>query len=261
MQISLLVFFLTLSSYSQAAPRFSNPANVSVSSPVGTLPVANGGTGQTSLTSNSVLVGNGTSAVTASTNVQVVSGNLTVGNGSNVSTITANTGAVALAGTLSMSTSVILGNVNNVMTAGAINYDQTSNALSFGLGTSSSTFETAAWKTWTPTFTGFSVAPTVTAKYKLIGKTAFWKLATSVAGTSNATNFIFTLPYASADGQDGTATTCRTRDNGVDLSTVSARVDTNSASTNANVYRDAGGGSWTNVGTKFINCEGFYEIQ
>jgi len=50
-----------------------------------------------------------------------------------------------------------------------------------------------AWKTWSPTVTGFSGTPTVElARYTVHGKTC--TLCISINGTSNASTFTFTLP-------------------------------------------------------------------
>lgn len=55
-----------VSAGSTTAPTWATPAAVNLATGVtGTLPVANGGTGATSLTTNNVLLGNGTSAVQA----------------------------------------------------------------------------------------------------------------------------------------------------------------------------------------------------
>lgn len=156
------------------------------------------------------------------------------------------------------SANIILGSTANAITAGGMGYNAGTKSLVIGIGSSSSTVEMGAWSSWTTTFTGFSTPPTVTTKYTLIGKTCLWKMSVSVAGTSNATNFQFTLPFLSADGQDGTSWTCRAQDNGVEGI---ARVDTNSASKTANVGFGVAGGAWTASGTKFINCSGAYEIQ
>ena len=64
-----------------------------------------------------------------------------------------------------------------------------------------STQESGLWKTdWTPAFTGFSVYPsTVTSRYKLTGKTCVCHFFPGIPGTSNATVFTLTLPFAAAN--------------------------------------------------------------
>lgn len=57
--------------------------------------------------------------------------------------------------------------------------------------------EEGVWTTWTPTFTGFSVDPTVSASYRIEGKKLFIHMTTTANGTSNATTFTITnLPVA-----------------------------------------------------------------
>lgn len=78
--------------------------NISLSSSVtGTLPVANGGTGATTLTANNVLLGNGTSAL------QVVapgsSGNVLMSNGTTWTSAAASSGALTLLQTVTASSS------------------------------------------------------------------------------------------------------------------------------------------------------------
>ena len=52
---------------------------------------------------------------------------------------------------------------------------------------------------WSPTFTGFSADPTaVTARYTLAGKMCHCYFSMT-AGTSNATTFTMTLPFAAAN--------------------------------------------------------------
>lgn len=54
--------------------------------------------------------------------------------------------------------------------------------------------------TYVPTFSGFSVDPSgVTARYILIGKLCFIHVFPASAGTSNATTFTITLPFAAAN--------------------------------------------------------------
>ena len=56
------------------------------------------------------------------------------------------------------------------------------------------------WQTWVPTYTGFSADPsTITARYILIGKLCTVHLFAAGAGTSNATTFTVTLPFAAAN--------------------------------------------------------------
>jgi hypothetical protein len=57
-----------------------------------------------------------------------------------------------------------------------------------------------AWQTWTPTYTGFSAAPTGgTYRYKVVGKTVHVAVKTPNNGTSNSTSFTMTLPLTCAN--------------------------------------------------------------
>jgi hypothetical protein len=85
-----------------SAPSFGAVPTVNLATGVtGTLPVANGGTGATSLTANNVLLGNGTSAV------QVVApgtnGNVLTSNGTTWTSAAASTGALVLISTTTVS--------------------------------------------------------------------------------------------------------------------------------------------------------------
>lgn len=52
------------------------------------------------------------------------------------------------------------------------------------------------WKTWNPTFTGFSVAPTnFIARYVVIGKMCTVHYTVGTPGTSNSTDFRMTMPF------------------------------------------------------------------
>jgi hypothetical protein len=56
------------------------------------------------------------------------------------------------------------------------------------------------WTSYTPTFGGFSVDPTnVVARYLRIGSMCIVSVYMGTAGTSNATNFTVSAPFASAN--------------------------------------------------------------
>lgn len=55
------------------------------------------------------------------------------------------------------------------------------------------------WQDWTPVFTGFSVDPPGSGRYSLVGKICHVYWTPSAAGTSNATTFTMTLPFAAAN--------------------------------------------------------------
>lgn len=108
---------------------------------------------------------------------------------------------------------------------------------------------TDAWTSYTPTFTGFSAAPSFSGAYKLIGKTCFVRGLVMSGGTSNATTFTLTLPFPSnAAQQDGFGTSF---DAG-SRQTSPAKIITRAASAVADVYKDFGLTGWTNSGTKYL---------
>lgn len=109
-------------------------------------------------------------------------------------------------------------------------------------------------QSWTPTFTGFSVDPTIAhARYTTIGKTCtIWLRATG--GTSNATTFTFTLPFTvSANITTDNSFPIRAQDNSVlgatpGLARISASSNVVSLDTNYN------SGAWTASGGKGVIC-------
>lgn len=112
------------------------------------------------------------------------------------------------------------------------------------------------WIAFTPTFTGFSVNPTVTSRYRQIGKTVFWKMITTVNGTSNATGFTATLPVTARETQ-GAAGFGHGVDNGAALATP-VRIDL-SSTTVATFYTNAAAAAWTNVNAKMVQFSIAYE--
>jgi hypothetical protein len=98
-----------------------------------------------------------------------------------------------------------------------------------------------------PTFTGFSTPPTVTAcRYTVIGKTCIMYFR-GLAGTSNATTYTMTLPFAAAANLQfflGPAT-----DNSAGLSTP-GMLRTKASSNIADLLKDPIGNAWTASGTK-----------
>lgn len=105
-----------------------------------------------------------------------------------------------------------------------------------------------AWSTWSPTWGGFSVSPTVGAYYVKIGKTVICQITTTGHGTSNATSLTFTLPFTSSKS----LIVCGTglpHNNGA-FSTNPIRIDVAASSATATVYRTLQGDVWTNSGAK-----------
>jgi hypothetical protein len=107
-----------------------------------------------------------------------------------------------------------------------------------------------AWQAWTPTFTGFSASPSVTAaRYIQIGKTVYLTLQ-STAGTSNANSFTFTLPVAAKS--TGNFMVANITDNTVTAAGV-GMVALLASSTTATVYKDGASTAWTTSGSKNAN--------
>src|SRR5688572_31735843 len=112
------------------------------------------------------------------------------------------------------------------------------------------------WQNWTPTYTGFSVNPTGgTTRYTLNGKMCtIWHQ--QGAGTSNATTFTFTLPFAAAGTNVSNPVV-------VDNSTQqTGRIQTSAASNICTVFATAAAGAFTASGNKNCQISGWtYEIQ
>lgn len=103
-----------------------------------------------------------------------------------------------------------------------------------------------AWTTYTTTLTGFSGTPTQAMTYVVIGKILI--LDISISGTSNATGFTFTLPFAAL----GTRSYYVGKtDNS--LSNTLGTAQTVAGSTTVNCYTNTAIGTWTIVGTKGLN--------
>lgn len=113
------------------------------------------------------------------------------------------------------------------------------------------------WQAWIPTFGGFSADPTgVTARRSIDGSKCTIKLNSSNPGTSNATTFTFTLPFAAASTETFTCV-------GMNNSTQQqCRIQTAANSNICTCYSSPGGAAWTASGSKMIYPAGFtYEIQ
>ena len=116
----------------------------------------------------------------------------------------------------------------------------------------------ATFADWTPTFGGFSTAPTVSAaRFIAIGKLCVAYFVTNAAGTSNATTFTITLPVAAAKTQYNMGFGVCT-DNG------SLRLDvpvfaTTASSATMTLYRRQDNLAWTNSGAKACDFTVVYE--
>ncbi len=129
---------------------------------------------------------------------------------------------------------------------GSIGYDQTNKKLVIGDGSVSQLLLLGAWiSTFTTTYSGFSANPTsITTRYIIIGKLVIMQVS-ATAGTSNATTFTITLPFAAANTAIQTSSGIGTN-NG---SSIGASVQTRVNSTTADVVTNTGA-AWTNSGGK-----------
>ena len=171
--------------------------------------------------------------------------------------IVLNQNNVSIPQELTLSSGVVLANGTGNYKAGALSYDQTGTNLVLGLGASSATITAGVWSAWTPTFGGFSAAPTVLSRFAVIGKTVFVLVDTTANGTSNATNFTFTLPYASkSDTSASGVGNCR--DNNT-LNTCSVALT--AASATATMQYGPTLAAWTSSGNKSVYIQFTYEAN
>lgn len=114
------------------------------------------------------------------------------------------------------------------------------------------------WQAWIPTFTGFSADPTgVTARYTLNGKMCTIYLNSSAPGTSNATTFTFTLPFAAANTA-AQVFTCVGMNAGTQQQ---CRIQTAANSNICTCYSSPAAAAWTASGNKMIYPSSYtYEI-
>lgn len=179
---------------------------------------------------------------------------------SGVATNLTGTAASLIAGTVTTNANLTgaVTSSGNVTSLGSFTSSQLATALTDELGTGSAIFGTA-WAAWTPGFTGFSVNPTMTARYAVIGKTCFIQMITTVAGTSNATTFTITgLPVTC-----GATSVYTPALFGVDIG-VSTFVQgiVSASGTTLNLFKGAndGGSTWTATGSKYVYGNFCYEI-
>lgn len=156
--------------------------------------------------------------------------------------------------------SLILDDGTNT-TDGGLKFDRTNEDLSIGDGSASQIVHMGAWKTYTPTFTGFSADPTVFARYTVVGKLCVVSIATSASGTSNATSFTITLPFNAKTLSGGNFNiTIAVITNSGTTSTTPGMIRTQEGSNVATVFRDFVGTAWTNSGGKHADFVLSYEI-
>lgn len=115
---------------------------------------------------------------------------------------------------------------------------------------------------YTPTVTGFSTTTVEEGHYTLVGKLC--TLTLLVSGTSNATTFTVTLPFAADDTKLGGAPNGKysamvhITNNGTNAS---GWLRSRTGSSNiADVYATAAGGAWTASGTKELGGTFIYYI-
>lgn len=141
---------------------------------------------------------------------------------------------------------------------GALTFDKTNEDLSIGDGSASQIVHMGAWKTWTPTFTGFSINPVVSAaRYTQVGKmvSVYWSTNN---GTSNATTFTINLPIAAANTARQFFSCAVATDNGA-ANTSPAMLRTTINSTTADIFKDSASAAWASIGGKKAQCSFTYE--
>ena len=121
-----------------------------------------------------------------------------------------------------------------------------------------------AWKTYTPTLTGWSSNPAIDlAHYSQVGKTVTLKIKLGLTNTSNTTAMRVTLPVMAADsngGFDDHHMAGRVYDNGA-FQASSGMVIVRANSVNADIFTGGSGGSWTASGAKAVSFTITYEAQ
>ena len=102
------------------------------------------------------------------------------------------------------------------------------------------------WMMWNPTATGFSTYSVGNKLYQVVGENVFW--IARITGTSNLTQFTFSLPFAPTTGIIGNNIfyIARITDNGVAGVGMSQFTSSNIMT----CYRDIGGNVFTASGTK-----------
>lgn len=117
-----------------------------------------------------------------------------------------------------------------------------------------------AWINYTPTFGGFSAAPTgYIARYIQIGKTVVCNVIMPNTGTSNATTFTVSAPVVAATlANNKWATSAQISDNSTAIAALGIAQIT-SGSSIINIYKDNTAPAWTASGGKSSNFVLTYE--
>lgn len=158
----------------------------------------------------------------------------------------------------SLDATVVSNNFSTVVNEFNGNIDN--NNIKAGAAIATNKLASEAWTTWTPGYTGYSVAPTPSvAKYFQLGKLVFLILEHSAYGTSNATTLTITgLPVATKNAQ--TLIGGRVRDNGGYSTTIGTLIST-AGSTTLTAFRDMTGTAWTNTNGKGLDFTIVYEAN
>ena len=119
-------------------------------------------------------------------------------------------------------------------------------------------FETRL-STYAPVTTGFSVAPTLISRYKIVGSNMSIFITYSGTGTSNTTAFTLTTPFSLSFATSGEIImTNRCFDNGSALNTPMAVL--NQGSNVITLYTTQQAGGWTASGGKTVELNSTYPI-
>lgn len=113
-----------------------------------------------------------------------------------------------------------------------------------------------AWFNYTPTWTGFSAAPTGAGRFNLIGRCVTFCIQPAT-GTSNATSMTMTLPITGG-ASNAAAGLCRVADNGAYQAVAGQYI---TSTTIATFYKDnAGTTAFTGSGAKVAAGTFIYEV-
>lgn len=115
------------------------------------------------------------------------------------------------------------------------------------------------WIAHVPVFTGFSADPTVAySRYARIGNVVIYQFKRNANGTSNATTYTQTLPFAAAQSI-GPVLIGGGLDNGATLNP-GVFGETTAASAVLTLSTSSAGGAWTNSGNKASYFTIIYEV-
>lgn len=119
------------------------------------------------------------------------------------------------------------------------------------------------WYDWATTFAGFSAVPsTYVFRYTVVGKTCHYWFTIGADGTSNATTFTMTFPYAAKSGVGQSQfNLLPTIVNNSAATTTPGRITLTTGSNVMSLAKDASGAVWTGSGGKRAFGSGQYEID